>query len=148
MPTASYLQPAGLLAMALALGGLVVYQLAQKALPAGSAPLATYTVIYALAAVICGTAAWLISPASVWAATASAWRSILVLTLSVILIEFGFFWVYRTGWPVSVAPVVVTAMGTALLLPLGWWLHGEKLAASQLVGLVLSLAGLWLIVRK
>ena len=67
------------------------------------------------------------------------------LGFAVAIIETSFLLAYRAGWLVGIAGVVVAAGQTALLLPLGYFLLGERLAPAAWAGLGLCLAGLALI---
>lgn len=52
---------------------------------------------------------------------------------------------YRAAWSVSVASVIVNGMVAALLVPLGMLVFGEHVSSARALGLVLCLAGVWLL---
>ncbi len=61
------------------------------------------------------------------------------------MIELGYVLTYRAAWPVSLASVIVNGMVAALLVPIGVWLFGEHLSPARILGLLLCLAGVWLL---
>ena len=52
---------------------------------------------------------------------------------------------YRGGLPVSVTSVGINSMVAALLIPVGLLAFDEHLSATRIAGIVLSLAGVWLL---
>lgn len=57
-------------------------------------------------------------------------------------LEVGFILVYRAGWDISVAVIVVNVGVAVLLFPLGLLLFHEKLSPVNLIGILISIAGL------
>ena len=71
----------------------------------------------------------------------------LLIGLAAFGIEAGFFFVYRSGWPLSSASVVASLSVTVLLALLGVFAFGEGLSAGRAAGLVLAACGVVLIAR-
>ena len=128
--------------------GNVLYQVSQKSIPRGLDPVFSVFVSYLTALAI--TALLLPLAASrplreSWRAT--TWASVGV-GVSACVIEFAFLWVYRSGWNISLAPVVGGAALAALLIPIGVLLYRERISAVNAAGLVLCLAGVYLASRR
>lgn len=128
--------------------GNVLYQLSQKSIPRGLDPVFSVFVSYLTALAL--TALLLPLAASrplreSWRAT--TWASVGV-GVSACVIEFGFLWVYRSGWNISLAPVVTGAALAALMIPIGVLLYRERISAVNAAGLVLCLAGVYLASRR
>lgn len=52
------------------------------------------------------------------------------------------------GWKISFAALVSNIGVTLLLIPVGYFLYREDIGPSKMAGIVLSLAGLWLLGKK
>jgi multidrug transporter EmrE-like cation transporter len=55
---------------------------------------------------------------------------------------------YRTGYDLSVGQLVTQSAAALLLVVLGVMLFREKLSLANIAGIVLCVAGLWLINRR
>lgn len=131
-----------LLSMALVVASLTLYQVAQRAMPPTANPFALLVLVYGVALALSalglllypgkeGLADLLREPS--WAPWA--------LGLAVVGIELGYLLVYRTGWPLALAPVVANVGTLLLLVPLGFLFFRETLSPGQLLGLLLALLG-------
>jgi len=69
------------------------------------------------------------------------------LGLAIIGLEIGFLLVYRVGWKVSLANLLVQVAVVIVLLPVGVFFFQERVSASGYIGLLLAIAGLVLIGR-
>ena len=69
------------------------------------------------------------------------WASV-GLAFALVGLEVGFILVYRAGWNISIAAIVVNAAVTVLLVPVGIMLFSEKLSAMKYAGIVVCIAGL------
>lgn len=139
------------LSMAIAITGLIVYQLSMKAAPRATNPFWLLTGAYLIAAIVCVPAAILwkrfgsptdagFTPATLAPAAAIA--------LSVLLIEIGYLSVYRTGWSLSAAPGFAQAVTLSVLFVIGLTFFAEKLTISKGLGLAMAIAGVLLLSRK
>jgi multidrug transporter EmrE-like cation transporter len=72
---------------------------------------------------------------------------VLGLGLGAALIELGYVFTYRAAVPISVASVVINGMVATLLIPIGVVVFGEGLTLRRVSGVLLCLAGLWLLRR-
>lgn len=135
----------------IAITGLVTYQVAMKAAPRDVNPWWLLAVAYGLAAVACAVVgfAWrqFVAPGELAPSVAHV-VPVLYIGGTVILIEIGYLLVYRSGWSISVAPALAQAVTLSMLLFLGLLLFGEKITLAKSAGLVLCLAGIFLLTRK
>ncbi len=69
------------------------------------------------------------------------WASI-GLAFALVGLEVGFILVYRAGWNISIAAIVVNAVVTVLLVPVGILLFSEKLSPMNYAGIAVCIAGL------
>jgi multidrug transporter EmrE-like cation transporter len=136
------------IAVLLAVGGGVVYHISAKSIPRDAAPALVLVVAYAMALAISGLAhLWLPSHPGQMPSSRLLHPSILGLGLGAAMIELGYVLTYRAAWPVSVASVVVNGMVTALLVPVGLLAFGEHLSFTRVAGMLVCLAGVWLLRR-
>ena len=136
-------------AMILAIAASVLYHLFSRSIPAGAHPLLAMIVTYLISALI---AALLLPffplPGSLGASLRQLnWTSI-GLAVAILGIELGFLLAYRAGWNISLAPLVAIATTTVILLPVGVLAFKERLGLPQILGLILTVAGLILINRR
>jgi multidrug transporter EmrE-like cation transporter len=134
--------------LVIAVVGGVVYHTAAKSIPKDLPPGLVLVVAYATALVVSAAAyAWLL-PSSDTPASSKLWHpAVLGLGIGAAIIELGYVLTYRTGWPVSIASVLVNGMVAAFLVLVGIALFGERLSVTRVGGMLLCLAGLWLLRR-
>ena len=63
-------------------------------------------------------------------------------------LEVGFIYAYKAGWAVSTAQIVQSAILAVALLFVGFFLYREPLHWNKIVGVVICLAGLFVINLK
>lgn len=133
-------------AIVLAVCGGVVYHMSAKSIPKDLPPGLVLVVAYAAALVI-SLAAHVLLPALSPGASGGRLThpAVIGLGLGAAMIELGYVLTYRAAWSVSVASVLVNGMVAALLIPVGIFLFGEHLSAPRVAGLLLCLAGVWLL---
>jgi len=135
--------------LALAIVCTVGYHLVLKLTPAGVNPLLSLLVTYALVTVLFG-AILLIAPGGFeWKQEVRQinWTA-LALAAAIVGLDLGFLFLYRSGFEVSLGALVTQSAAAMLLLAIGVAVFREKLSAPNAVGLVLCLAGLWLVHRR
>jgi uncharacterized membrane protein len=133
---------------ALAVGGSLLYHLAQRSIPRGANPFYATLIAYAVGAALCLVCAQLFPSEKSFAETVrGANWAVFAVGLAALLIELGFLLAYRAGWKVSVAAVSVNVAGAAVLLPVGLLLFKEHLSVRNVVGLVFCVLGLALVSR-
>jgi drug/metabolite transporter (DMT)-like permease len=132
----------------LAVGGNILYHLSQKSIPKGLNPAFSVTVSY-LVALALSVALYPLLPGQPIRESARAlnWASFGV-GIAIVAVEFGFLFVYRAGWNLSMASAVASAAIALILIPLGILLFRERLSAVNVLGLLLCVAGLILAVRR
>jgi multidrug transporter EmrE-like cation transporter len=72
----------------------------------------------------------------------------LALAGVVVLLDVGYLMLYRSGYDLSVGQLVTQSAAALLLVVLGVMLFREKLSLANIAGIVLCVAGLWLINRR
>ena len=124
-----------------------LYQLAMKAVPAGANPLNVLIVAYGLAIAVC----LVLSPFVGSSVTPTALRRLLtwptvLLALSVVGIEVGYILAYRAGWKIGMTYAFASGATVAILALFGTLYFGEQLDIKKVLGIILVLAGGWLVV--
>ena len=69
------------------------------------------------------------------------WASI-GLAIAIVGIEFGFLLVYRSGWNLGIAAVLVNVVASLILVPVAIYLFKDKLNWVNIVGILVCLVGL------
>lgn len=130
--------------------GNVLYHTGQKSLHDVAAnPMAVLAVYYAAALVLCVGMMPLFGRVSFndAAALTANWRVWLV-SAGILLIELGFLLAYQAGGSAQWSGVAVNGMAALLLIPLAVWVFGEQFSWQKVLGIVLTLSGLYFLVRK
>lgn len=130
--------------------GNTAYHIGQKALHDQTGnPMLILIVYYLLAGLMCLLAMPWFGPTHLTDLTAliGNWR-VWVVAIGIILIELGFLLAYHAGGSVQWGGVAVNGIAALLLIPLGIWLFREHFSWTKLGGMVLTLAGLYFLVKK
>ncbi|HSL27699.1 MAG TPA: hypothetical protein VK900_00755 [Anaerolineales bacterium] len=69
------------------------------------------------------------------------WASI-GLAIAVVGIEFGFLLVYRSGWNLGIAAVLVNVVASLILVPVAIWVFKDQISWINILGILVCLAGL------
>lgn len=69
------------------------------------------------------------------------WASI-GLAIAVVGIEFGFLLVYRSGWNLGIAAVLVNVVASLILVPVAIWVFKDRISWINVLGILICLAGL------
>jgi drug/metabolite transporter (DMT)-like permease len=69
------------------------------------------------------------------------WASFL-LAIAIVGIEFGFLLVYRSGWNLGIAAVLVNVVASLILVPVAIYVFKDKLNWVNIVGILICLVGL------
>lgn len=72
------------------------------------------------------------------------WTSI-VLAFCIVGLEFGYIMAYRSGWNISICPLVANSILAVLLIPVGIFIFKENFETNKLFGIILCIIGLILI---
>ncbi len=68
--------------------------------------------------------------------------------LAVVGLEYGYIAAYRLGWPVNMTGTTVNIATAVLMVPIGFLLFRESLSWTNITGLALCCAGLFLLSRR
>jgi multidrug transporter EmrE-like cation transporter len=133
--------------IALVIASQVTYQLAVKAVPRDSNPFGVLIIVYGLAMIACCVLAPLAGKPIALADVKRlmSWPACLV-ALAVVGIEVGYLLAYRNGWTLGTTFAVTSVAAVTLLAVLGVAWFGDHVDGKRVLGLVLALAGGWLIV--
>jgi multidrug transporter EmrE-like cation transporter len=135
--------------LGLAIAGTVCYHLVLKVTPAGASPFLSLAITFAV-----GSAIY----AGIYVATPGTpplrealgqlnWTT-LALAFVVALLDLSFMMLYRSGFDVSLGQLITQSAAALLLLLLGVAFFAEKLSAANIGGILLCIAGLWLINQR
>ena len=69
------------------------------------------------------------------------WASYL-LAFSIVGLEVGFLLVYRSGWNIGIAAVLVNVVASLLLVPLALFVFKQRLTLVNMIGILVCLGGL------
>ena len=69
------------------------------------------------------------------------WASI-GLAIAVMGIEFGYLLMYRAGWNLGIAAVLVTVLAALILVPVAIFVFKDKISWINIAGILVCLAGL------
>jgi multidrug transporter EmrE-like cation transporter len=64
------------------------------------------------------------------------------LAFSLVGLELGFLLVYRAGWNIGIAAVLVNVVASLLLVPVALYVFKDRLSAVNIIGILVCLAGL------
>ena len=129
----------------------VGYHLVLKVTPAAANPLLSLMITYALVTLLLG-AILAVAPSG----SGFEWRhelrqvnwTALALAAVIVGLDLGFLFLYRSGFEISLGALITQSAAAMLLLAIGVAVFKEKLSMANVAGLVLCLAGLWLVNRR
>jgi drug/metabolite transporter (DMT)-like permease len=125
---------------------VVGYHLTLKVQPATVNPFLPLAAAYLLAFLVCTAGLFLWSEGS--RSPAALRPSVVWLGLSLVGIEAGVLLAYRAGWNVGYTGLMTNVCSTLILLPISLFFFKDPFTARKLAGIVLSLAGLALLLKK
>jgi drug/metabolite transporter (DMT)-like permease len=135
--------------LVLTISGNILYHVAQKSVPRTANPLVTMMIAYGVGIIVCAIA-FAFYPAGkpfLSAVKEANWAAI-AIGIGATAVEIGYLLAYRTGWNISLAPILTSVAVTLLLIPIGLSLFREHLSAWNVLGIVLCIMGLMLITHK
>lgn len=135
--------------LSIAVGCTVAYHVVLKLTPAGVNPLLSLLVTYAFVTAMFG-AFLLLAPAGFeWRQELRLlnWTAV-ALAVAIVGLDLGFLFLYRSGFEVSLGALVTQSAAALILLGIGVAVFREQLSLANAAGLVLCLAGLWLVNRR
>ena len=135
--------------LSLAITATVAYHLVLKLTPAGANPFLTLMLTYAVVTLAFGVGLALGPGPFEWRQELRAlnWTA-LALAATIVALDLGFLFLYRSGYDVSLGALVTQSTAALLLLVIGVLVFRERLSVANGLGLMLCLAGLWLVNRR
>lgn len=135
--------------LGVAIAATVAYHVVLKLTPAGANPYLSLAVTYAVVTTLFSVAYFALPGATAIRSDVGQlnWTAV-VLGLVVVFLDLGFFMLYRGGFDVSLGALVTQSAAALLLLLLGVAFFSEKLSLTNIGGIVLCMAGFWLINKK
>ncbi len=133
----------------LAIGGGVLYHLAQKSIPKDANPMLALTIAYCSSIVVVLLFA-IFFPAndSLFVALKKTNWAMFAVGIGAAAIEIGFLFAYRLGWNISSANLFVNIAIALFVIPIGLLLFKERLTVWNLAGIALCILGLTLLSKK
>lgn len=127
----------------LAIASSALYHFSQKATPVGVNPAVSIMVTYVVAFFLTLLLFFFIPTRNSFVAELRQlnWASYL-LAFSVVGLEVGFLLVYRAGWNVGIAAVLVNVVASLLLVPVALLVFKQQLSWVNIIGILVCLAGL------
>jgi uncharacterized membrane protein len=125
------------------------YNICAKSTPENVEPFASLTVTYLVAAVISLVMFFITSKNKnlLTEVQKTNWTSI-VFGIAIVGLEFGYLFVYRNGWNVSIGSLVSNIGLACVLLFVGLFIFKEKISIKQIIGMLLCVGGIILITKK
>jgi len=129
--------------IALAICSSTLYHFVAKSTPAGVNFAVSLLVTYAVAFGVTLLAIYFfpIENGLVFELKQLNWASFL-LAVAIVGIEFGFLFVYRSGWHLGIAAVLVNVVASLILVPVAIFLFKDKISWINILGILVCLAGL------
>jgi drug/metabolite transporter (DMT)-like permease len=129
--------------ISLAILSSALYHFSQKLIPSDVHPIVSVIVTYAVSLVLCFLLLFFLPPEGGFVAALKQlnWATFL-LALSIIGLEVGFLLVYRSGWNLGLAAVLVNVVASLLLVPVAIFFFKDKLSWVNIAGILVCLAGL------
>ncbi len=120
-----------------------LYHFSQKEIPSGVNPIVSVIVTYLVSIAVCFGLLLFVPPEHglLQALGKLNWASY-VLALSLIGLEVGFLLVYRSGWNIGLAAVLVNVVASLILIPVAIFFFKDKLSWVNIAGVLVCLVGL------
>lgn len=130
----------------LAILSSVLYHFSQKEIPAQVNLIVSVIVTYAVALLLCLGLLFLFPLRGSFFESLRGlnWATYL-LAISVVGLETGYLLVYRTGWNIGLAAVLVNVVASLILVPLAILHFKEHLSLINVLGILVCLAGLMML---
>ncbi len=120
-----------------------LYHFSQKQIPAGVNPVVSVIVTYVLSLILCFLLLYFLprKDGILQAVKQLNWASY-VLALPLVGLEVGFLLVYRSGWNIGLAAVLVNVAASLILIPVALLVFKDELSWVNILGILVCLAGL------
>lgn len=137
----NYYWPLGLIVLS-----NVLYNVASKSLPANVNPMASLTITYLISAACCFGLYFVTSKGG---HITQEWSQInwttFIMGIMIVGLEAGSIYLYKAGWPISIALLVHSSLAAIALIVVGIVFFHEVVTMTKVVGVVTCLIGLYLI---
>jgi len=121
----------------------VCYNLCAKSMPSSVNPLASLGITYLVAAASAVFLYFFTSPVKNLAAEyAGVNWAVFILGIAIVGLEFGYIYLYKLGWSISIGSLVANIALAVILVIIGVLLYKETITPQQLMGIGLCIAGL------
>ena len=128
--------------MALVVFSNILYNVASKSLPRDCSPFVALVVTYITAACLSLAGfCFLDAPKNLVQAFQKVNWAGMALGFSMVGLEIGFIFIYRSGWKISTASLVANVLLALALLAVGLVCYHESLCLQEVVGVAVCLAG-------
>jgi multidrug transporter EmrE-like cation transporter len=134
--------------LGIAIASTVAYHVVLKVTPPAASPFLSLAVSYAA-----GSLVFVLLYAAMPGGTtlraglhALNWTS-LALAAAVVVLDLGFLLLYRSGFDISLGQLITQSAAAMILLAVGVAFFRESLTTTNVAGIALCVAGLWLINR-
>jgi drug/metabolite transporter (DMT)-like permease len=137
------------ISITLAILSSALYHFSQKQIPAQANPAVSVIVTYVVALLLCLALLYFVPPQGGLMASIKSlnWWTYL-LALSIVGLETGFLLVYRSGWNIGLAAVLVNVAASLILVPVALLYFKDKLSWINLAGILVCLIGLFMLTWK
>ena len=127
-------------------GSNIVYNICAKSTPSNVNTFATLTITYLVAALVTFLIfIYMVKPEhAITELSKINWTSI-VLGIAIVGLEFGYIYMYRVGWELSIGSLVANICLACSLLVIGVLLYKEHIGIIQILGIIVCCAGLILV---
>jgi len=124
----------------------VFYHICSKSAPEGINPFAALTVTYIIGAAVSAAAYFLLNPGQ---SLLGEYRQLnwtaVVLGFAIVGLEAGYIYMYKSGWTISTAQLLCSSLLAICLLAVGYFVYHESISLTKVIGVLVCLAGLYLI---
>ena len=136
---------AQLTSAAITIASLALYQICIKAIPTGLNPLSALVTFY-VTALVCTLIAIGFAPidAPRWSLAEFSWAAAAV-GIAIVGIELGYLFMYRSGWQLAAAPLVVMGGAAVLLTLIDFLVFRQQWSPRYGLGILICLLGLYLL---
>lgn len=135
--------------LAIAIISAASYHILTRYIPQNVNPFISLIVTYVAALVVAGIGLLVMpAPEGVRAEFGKLNIASALIGLTVVGIELGFIFAYRSGWQVNTASLVVNLAVAIVLILAGFGLFKETLTPTNIVGIVVCLVGMVLVSIK
>jgi drug/metabolite transporter (DMT)-like permease len=126
----------------------VIYNVCSKETPAGINPFAALSVTYVIGAICSAALYFLLNRGGnlLQEYRRLNWSSF-VLGLAVVGLEAGSIYMYKAGWNVSSGQLVYSIILAVCLILVGVFAYHETISTTKIIGILVCMAGLFLIGR-